>query len=79
MRWSICWLLFVVIFFYSMLDAYQTKLLFDLGATELNPILDWMIEKTGTWKVIIYVKVFLLGLLGVCMFLNKKEVENENL
>lgn len=73
MRWSICWLLYFVIIFYSGIDAYQTKLLLDLGAIEANPLLAWLIDKTGTWEVIVYYKTVWLALLGILMFINKNE------
>jgi hypothetical protein len=69
------WLLFAVICVYSALDVYQTKMLFDCGAHEANPILRWLIESTGTWLIIIFVKLILLAVLGHGMWIvggNKK-------
>ncbi len=65
MKSWIAWLLFAVICIYSVLDVYQTKLLFDLGACEANPLLRWLIEATGTWKVIVVVKWLSLTMMGV--------------
>ena len=52
---------------YSVLDVYQTKLLFDLGACEGNPLLRWLIDITGTWKVIVVVKGVFLLMLGIAI------------
>lgn len=71
----IVWLLFAVICVYSVLDVYQTKMLFDVGAHEANPIMRWLIKSTGTWLIIIFVKWILLTVMGYGMWIaggNKK-------
>jgi hypothetical protein len=47
-----------------MVDAYQTKMLFDLGAYELNPFLAWLMSITGTWLSILAFKYVVLVFLG---------------
>ena len=61
------WLLYIVIVIYCLLDAAQTKALFDLGYTEANPILVHLMAMTGSWTIIIYFKLIFLILLGVCL------------
>ena len=52
------WLFYIVIVFYSIVDGIQTKMLLDMGATELNPILNWLIIKTETVNSIFIYKGF---------------------
>jgi len=68
----IAWLLFAVICVYSALDVYQTKLLFDCGAIEANPILQWLIDLSGTWIIIIVVKLLILLIMGYCIWVINK-------
>ena len=71
----IAWLLFVVICVYSALDVYQTKMLFDCGAIEAieaNPLLQWLINVSGTWRIIIVVKLLILLFMGYCVWLINK-------
>lgn len=71
---TIIWLLVFVIIIYSILDTYQTKLLFDCGAFEANPLLRWLMDITGTWLVIPFVKIICITLLIIALKLkiNKK-------
>jgi len=55
--------LYTALIFYSALDAYQTKFLFDFGCVEINPFLSYLIEITGTWQVIIWAKALFLAVL----------------
>lgn len=71
----IAWLLFTVICIYSVLDVYQTKMLFDLGACEANPLLQWLIDITETWKIIIVVKWAILTMMGIGIWM--VEIDNE--
>uniref|UniRef100_A0A6M3LS60 DUF5658 domain-containing protein n=1 Tax=viral metagenome TaxID=1070528 RepID=A0A6M3LS60_9ZZZZ len=64
----ILWSLYVTLFFYCIIDGYQTKLLLDLGADEFNPWLRWLMDITGTWLSMLLFKVFLLIGLGVLLF-----------
>jgi len=57
------WFLYLVIVIYSLLDAYQTKLLISLGATEVNPLLAWLIQEAGTVDIVFVFKIFWLALL----------------
>ena len=73
----IVWQLFAVICVYQVLDVYQTKLLFDLGACEANPLLQWLIDITGTWTIIVIAKLAVLALLGTGNWMmNKKRDKN---
>ena len=63
----ILWLLYVVLFFYCVNDAYQTKLLLELGAHEMNPLVRWIMDVTGTWLSVLFFKVFLLLGLGILL------------
>ncbi len=63
-------LLFLALVAYNILDVYQTKLLFDVGAIEANPLLSYLIDVTGTWISIIITKVFFLFILGLGLYLN---------
>ena len=70
---ALMWLFYVVIVFYSMVDAIQTKMLLDLGATELNPILDYLLVETGTVYSIFAVKFFWLNFLLILLIIKTKE------
>ena len=60
----VLWVIYFVLCFYCMIDAYQTKMLFDLGAYELNPFLAWLMGITGTWLSILAFKYAALVFLG---------------
>lgn len=63
----ILWLLYIALFFYCVVDAYQTKLLLELGAYEMNPFLRWLMDVTGTWLSMLFFKLFLLLGLGILL------------
>lgn len=67
------WLFYIVIIFYSFIDAIQAKMLLDLGATELNSILNWFIIKTGTINSIFIYKSFWLSFLLILLIIKTKE------
>jgi len=67
------WLLYATIVFYSIVDAVQTKMLLDMGATELNPILNWFIGEMSTVYAIFFVKAFWLILLFVLLKIKSKK------
>ena len=67
------WLFYATIVFYSVIDACQTKVLLSMGMAELNPILNWLIAKTGTVSSIFIFKGFWLGFLLVVLILKTKE------
>ena len=62
------WLTYLALCLYCMLDAYQTRLLLDLGAIEVNPLILWLVQVTGTWWVVVWVKAILLLALGICIW-----------
>ena len=72
----IIWLMFAVICIYSALDVYQTKMLFDCGAVEANPLLQWLITVYGTWKIIIVVKIIILLIMGLGIGLWLRDGQN---
>ena len=67
------WLFYIVIMFYSIVDGIQTKMLLAMGATELNPILSWLIIKTGTVNSIFVYKSFWLGFLLILLIIKTRE------
>lgn len=71
---TILWLFYGTIVFYSLVDALQTKMLLDLGATELNPILNWAITNAESVYPIFVIKVFWLGFLLLLLILKTKEI-----
>ena len=50
-------------------------MLLDLGATELNPILNWIIVRTETVYSIFIIKGFWLGTLLILLILKTKEIK----
>lgn len=68
------WGLYTIIVVYNILDVWQTHLLLMLGAKELNPIFNFLGQYFGIIPSIIYVKVILLGFLGVLLY-NYKTVK----
>lgn len=67
------WLFYITIVVYSMVDAFQTRILLNMGMIELNPILNWLIIKTGTVNSIFIYKSFWLGLLLTLLILKTRE------
>ena len=63
------WTMFIVIVFYNIVDVVQTKMLINLGVGEGNPMLKYLIDLTGKWEIIIYVKLGMLSLLATGLFL----------
>ncbi len=61
----IIWLLFIEMLIYNILDAWHTKLLFSMGAYEVNPIMKWVICETGTVNSVFAVKISLFLVLGL--------------
>ena len=70
------WAMFGVICAYSWLDAYQTYILIQVGATEFNPIIAWCIKKRGLIQGLVIPKVFVLSFLawGLHKYLTKKKL-----
>ena len=66
------WLLYITICFYSIVDAYQTKMLLTMGAQEANPFLRWLIDIYGTPDSIWVPKLAVLVLLGVLTYLGSR-------
>ena len=66
--------MFSIICVYSWLDAYQTYLLIQLGATEVNLIIAWCIEKRGLVQGLVIPKAFVLAFFawGLHKYLAKK-------
>ena len=76
----IIWLLYGTVVIYSMLDGVQTVMLLSVGAKEINPLLSWAMELTGTVYVMFYIKtgalVALLILLMIYLKNDHKEFEH---
>lgn len=68
------WGLYIVIVIYNFLDAWQTWLLLQLGAVELNPIFNYMAQCFGLMPSIIGTKFFMLSSLGILLYNYKKEI-----
>lgn len=80
MKPFILWFLYIALFFYCICDAYQTKLLLDLGIYEMNPWLRWLVDFTGTWVSMLIVKVvMLLSLFVLLIKYNKTQLTNKYL
>lgn len=72
------WLLFVALVGYNILDVYQSILLFQLGAYEINPIINYIAIYTGLIPSIVILKSFwLIVLLGLLII--KKEKGHEKM
>ena len=52
----IIWLLYSAVAVYSMLDGVQTVMLLSVGAKEVNPLLSWAMDLTGTVYIMFYIK-----------------------
>ena len=74
---TIVWLLYSAIAVYSMLDAVQTKMLLEVGATEANPFMDWLITTTGTVYSMFYAKAAVLIFLLVLLAIYLKDYQGE--
>jgi len=71
MNRCIVWLLYFTVCVYSLLDAYQTKLLIELGAREVNPLLSWIMNFADVLPALLCVKLpFLIGL-GVLLIVER--------
>ena len=70
----IYWLLYGTIVFYSIVDAVQTKMLLDMGATELNPVLNYFIDGSGSVYAIFALKAFWLILMFILLVFKSKAV-----
>ena len=73
----IIWLLYITLFVYNMLDVYQTKILFDYGAIEMNPILVCIISNPTDIYTIILLKLFFLISLGILIYINNRGKKND--
>lgn len=65
----VMWLLFLTAFIYNILDFWHTKLLLSLGGQEVNPIMAYIIDTTGTVYSVLVVKVIIFTVLGIMIFM----------
>ncbi len=72
----VTWALFFVAFVYNILDAYHTKLLLSLGATEMNPLMDYVIKEFGI-NHLYSVKILMFLFLALVLFLHQKEFKKK--
>lgn len=63
----ILWLLYILVFFYNILDIYQTWMLLQLGASEANPLIYFLL-RVGGWPFVLIIKVGVCLGLGVLLF-----------
>ncbi len=62
--------MYVTIYIYNILDGYQTILLLNLGATEINPVINYFIKLTdNNYNVIYLVKSGVLMILGILLII----------
>jgi len=72
----ILWCFYFALLVYNILDVYYTKLFFELGGYEGNPILGYFMNTTTDIQTIIIIKSIIFIFLGILVFLqNKKEKE----
>jgi hypothetical protein len=64
----IVWVLYAVVVIYNFLDAWQTILLIEVGATEANPVVAYLINLAGTTRVLWLVKSCTCLFLGVSLY-----------
>lgn len=77
MRTWITWALFLVAFIYNILDVWQTKLLLSVGAIEVNPLMDYIINGYGI-DSLFGVKVVLFLCLGMALLAHQIEFKKGN-
>lgn len=65
----ITWSLFFIAFIYNLLDAWHTTLLLSVGAHEVNPIIAFIIDHSGTVQSIWFVKIAVFAVLAALMCL----------
>jgi hypothetical protein len=41
--------------------------LIDAGYIEANPIVVWIVNQSGSWEYLLYIKIFWLSVLGVLL------------
>ncbi len=70
---TIIWALYIALIFYNMVDAWQTIMLLNLGAEEVNPILDYFINLSGTDYSIFAVKAVPIVILGVLLIIYQRQ------
>ena len=71
----ITWALFVLLFFYNIVDAMQTKQLILTGlAYEANPVMRWLIYQTGSLNSIYLIKCAVFLVVGVFLLKHQREV-----
>lgn len=74
---TIIWLLYGTVVIYSAIELVQTKLLLDLGANGINPILNWLMETTGSIYIMFYVRSVALAALLILLMIYLKNDHKE--
>jgi len=74
---AITWLMYIALCVYCILDYFQTVALISAGYTEANPIVVWIVNQSGDWEYLLYIKIFWLSVLGVLLAI--KGSKNKNL
>jgi len=70
MKTWITWVLFGLLFFYNLIDAHLTRLLFIVAPDqtyEANPVMAFVID-TGGLNSIFAVKIFVFLIVGILLF-----------
>jgi len=75
----VIWSLYSIAFVYFMLDAYSSSILFDYGASELNPIMRyWISIFDDPLIAMVTVKLALMVILAVLLIIYCKKERRRN-
>ena len=66
------WMLFTALCFYNWVDYHNTLILLQFGAEEMNPLLNYLIDYTGTDEVIGLAKLVVLIVVFVVIAVQQK-------
>jgi uncharacterized membrane protein len=71
----ITYLMALVICFYCMLDVYNTWLLLRLGGIEVNPLMRWLLQVTGTVYSLVVIKALFLFALLILLMIRRRQCD----
>ena len=73
---AIIWLMYITLCIYCILDYFQTVALISAGYVEANPIVVWIVNQSGDWEYLLYIKIFWLSILGILLAVKGRDNEN---
>ena len=74
MKWFYCFALLLLILL-NIYDTYSTTILLGIGATEINPVMNWLMNKIGIISALILLKIiFLYVFYEICLICFKKGI-----